>query len=323
MRKMIKNVVVISLGFLGDTLLVEPMCRNIKQNFPDVNLIFIVNKAFKDIPMGFDSVDKVYVYDKKEKHKGILGCLTFLKDFKEKNIDYTIITHPHERSLFLAKIIKSKNIISLPIKKSFFNFLINKKRKFVEKEIKNTYKANFNNKYLEPLCEYFDFNAVYNRVDIDYEKIMSRFNLPEEYIVLSPCSKDLIRDWDYKNVKDFISNCGKTVVLVGTEKAKIIAQKLIEENIDFIDLTLKTTIVELGVVLKKAQVSVSVDTGTLHLSYAQGIKTIGIFFNKDKILPWTPQNLDNLKIILGERQGTKKNFVSIKDVLAEEVIREI
>jgi len=40
------NIVVISLGFLGDTLLVEPLCRNIKNIYP--NLLEARGKNFEN-----------------------------------------------------------------------------------------------------------------------------------------------------------------------------------------------------------------------------------------------------------------------------------
>ena len=322
MKKEIKNIVVISLGFLGDTLLVEPMCRNIKESFPNSNLIFIVSELFKDIPLGFDSVDKIYGFDKKKKHKGFLGYFNFLKEFKEKEIDYAIITHPHERSLILAKLLGAKNIISLPIKKSFLNIFINKKRKYNNNELRTTYKADYNNGYLNNLCEYKHFPVLYN-LSFDDEVSLSKFDLPQDYIVLSPTSKDLIKDWDYKNVKEFILKCDKQVVLVGTEKANIIANELKKENIEFYDLTLKTDIKELSLIIKKAQNCVSVDTGTLHLSYSQNVKTIGLFFNEQMSVEWAPHNLSNLKVIKGERRGEKNKFETVKDISAVEVLEEI
>ena len=102
--------VIIALGHLGDTILVEPLCRNIKYNFPKSKIIFIVNETFKDIPLGFEHIDEIIGYDKKKRHKGLFGFLKFITDFSFKNIDYAIITHPHERSIFIAKAIGAKNI---------------------------------------------------------------------------------------------------------------------------------------------------------------------------------------------------------------------
>lgn len=311
------------MGYLGDTLLVEAMCRNIKQNILNSNILFFVNEPFKEIPLGFESVDKIYSYDKKKKHKGITGYIKFLKAINEKNIDYAIITHPHERSILLAKIIGAKKIISLPIKRSFFNVFVNQKRKYYEEESETIYRADYNNKYLNGICEYKNIPICYKRLDINEKEILDKFKLYNPYIVLSPTSKDLIKDWDYDNIKNFILKSERDVVLVGTNKAKEIAEQLKAESIKFIDLSLRTTITELAAVIKNSQYCVSVDTGTFHLSYAQNVNTIGLFFSKEKLKKWSPSNLKNITILLGERCGDKRNFVSKKDIKAEEVLQKI
>lgn len=323
MKEKIKNIVVISLGFLGDTILVEPMCRNIKENFPDTNLIFITNEIFKDIPYGFESVDKIYSFDKKKKHKGFCGYFKFLKDFKEEKIDYAIITHPHERSIILAKILRAKNIISLPAKNSPLNIFINKKRKFDNNELRTTYKADYNNGYLNKLCTYKNYNVNYTYCFSNNTNVISKYDLPAEYIVLSPTSKDLIKDWDYENIKEFILNCKKSVVLVGTDKANDIAQKLIKENIKFYDLSLKTSIKDLSLIIKNAKLCVSVDTGTLHLSYAQKVKTIGLFFNEKMVVEWTPNNLDFVRVIVGQKEYKDKELICLKNINYKDVIKEM
>jgi len=322
-----KNIVVIGLGYLGDTILTEPLCRNIKNNLPDYRLIFIANKSFEDIPCGFESVDEVYGYDKMQENKGLIGILRFVKIFKYRNkVDFAIITHPHERSVLLAKIIGSRKIISLPPKRKLFNlnFLINRKVNYEEDEIRNTYKADYNLKYLEGLCKYERFPVKYKRYDIDYAKIISKFKLPETYIVLSPASKNKIKDWNFQDVKEFISLCPQCVVLVGGGcKTHNLSSELRGSALDYIDLTGKTTISELGAVIKCAKACVSVDTGTFHFSYAQEILTIGLFYNKQYREEWSPKNLSYVKTILGERHFKRDNkeIVETKNISAKDVVK--
>lgn len=104
---------VVALGYLGDTVVIEPLCRNIKINFPNSKIIAIISKPFAEVALGFESVDEVYEF---EKHKK--GFFKFIKDILElkkkikAKIDYTIITHPHERSAILAKFVGGGNIFA-------------------------------------------------------------------------------------------------------------------------------------------------------------------------------------------------------------------
>ncbi len=323
-HKEAKTFAIIALGFLGDTILVEPLCQNIRNNYPNSKIVFIANDLFKETALGFESINEVFGYEKRIKHKGLMGLIRFSKEFPYKNkIDYAIITHPHERSILLAKIIGAKNIISLPSKNKFFNLFFNPKNNYIEEENKNTYKADYNLKCVESLFKPQNMNAKYIRKDIDYNKIKEKFNLPDNYVALSPTSKEIIKDWDYRNIKEFIEKSPLPVVLIGTKKANEIAKKLKEENITFIDLTNKTTITELGAVIKMADTCVSVDTGTFHFSYVQGVKTIGLFFNDEKIKEWVPMNLDFVKILKGKKLEENNEIVCIQDITADNVLKEI
>ena len=317
------NIAVISLGFLGDTLMAEPLCANIRKHFPDSKIIYIVNKVFEDIPKGFESVDEIFPFDKKDKHKGFTGYIRFAKEFPYRNkIDYCIITHEHERSLIVAKFIGAKKIISKPIKNSPLNMFINMKRPVVQSEADNTYRADYFSDFLLPLFTPEHLPICYSRDEIDDNLILDKFDLPKKYIVLSPTSKDLIKDWDYENVKRFIENSPLPVVLVGTDKAFELSKKLNYDGMKYINLARQTTITELGVIIKHSAVSVSMDTGTFHFSYSQGVKTIGIFFNKDFMRIWAPKNLKNVAILIGEKKFQNGEVKCIKNIEADEVVAQ-
>ena len=169
MEKQNKIFAIISLGFLGDTILTEPIYKNLRKKYNDCKIITITNKLFEEVPLGFEDNDEIFAYDKNNIHKGLKGYYKFRKEFKYTNkIDYAIITHPHERSVILAKFIGAKNIISLD-KCGIFNFFINKKIKYIEDEIRKTYKAEYNLNYLKHICDEIKYKEVtYKRNDINY-----------------------------------------------------------------------------------------------------------------------------------------------------------
>lgn len=314
---------VVALGYLGDTVLIEPLCHNIRNNFPNSKIIAIISKPFAEVALGFESVDEVYEF---EKHKK--GFFKFIKDIlklKEKiktKIDYTIITHPHERSAILAKLVNGREIISLN-KCGIFNIFVNKKVKWIKDEIDNTYRGDYNLKYLTSICKTEEMPVQYKRPDINYEAVSQKFNLPNKYVVLSPNSKRVAKDWDYQNIKEFIKNNPLPTVLVGTAMTAKIAKDLEEENINFINLTNKTTISELGAVIKMSDCCVSVDTGTFHLSYAQQVNTIGLFFEENYTKKWSPKNLKHVKLLIGEKQEIDNKVICKKDITANDVLKEM
>ena len=52
----------------------------------------------------------------------------------------------------------------------------------------------------------------------------------------------------------------------------------------------KTTILELGAVLKDAKALICGDTGTLHYACAIGIPTVAIYYEQDHVARWAPNS---------------------------------
>ena len=114
---MIKNepkiFLVINLSYLGDVLVTNALCQNIKLNYPDSKVVFMVNKPFYEAALNQECVDDVIYYDKKNEHKGILGFFKFLFNCPYKNkIDTTIILYANDRGIVLSYLLGSKIRIS-------------------------------------------------------------------------------------------------------------------------------------------------------------------------------------------------------------------
>ena len=67
---------------------------------------------------------------------------------------------------------------------------------------------------------------------------------------------------------------------------------------------------------------ISVDTGTFHLSYAQNVKTIGLFFNKRMEREWVPKSTD-ITILEGKKYINNKQIVCEKNIKAQDVLKEL
>lgn len=328
----LKNFAIISLGGLGDTLLNSALCQDIKKNYPNSKIIFIASKVFFDIAQGLEGVDEAFYFDKKSEHKGLLGGFKFAKKFPYKGkIDCAIITHAQERSILLAKAIGAKIRIAIP-KKGLnpVNLIITHKVNYIEEQIRTTYKADYNSDYLKLIGAKSRLSEVKFNVPNKYDEIIKTKLVQNgwdgitPYTVISPTSKDEYRDWDVENIAKFIellNGQNIPVVFVGTEKSAKMALEIKGNypNLNFIDLINKTTIFELAALLKMAKTTVSVDTGTMHLSYAVNTHTICLFFKESMIAEWGPMNKANCKILLGNKYLNTNEIVIEKNIEAEEV----
>ncbi|MDD3594118.1 MAG: glycosyltransferase family 9 protein [Candidatus Gastranaerophilales bacterium] len=302
-----KVFTVINLGWLGDTLLSSVLCQDIKLNYPDSKVIFIASKPFEEVAKGMHGVDEVFVYDKKQEHKGLLGPWKFAKKFPYKNKVYaSFIVHAHERSLLLSLATGSKIRVCAPLKNSPLNLFITHKFNYTQEQIRNTYKANFNASYLSLLTGKppqskmgFSYPPEYDEYA---KKILADFNPENAKIIgLCPLAKDEYRSLSVDFAAEFLTLCSQNsikIMLVGTGKAGDFAKALREKtDIEFLDMTNKTTIFELSSLINNTDVFLSADTGPMHLSYSMGHKTVCLFFNKLMIEEWGPKNFANAVIM--------------------------
>lgn len=108
------------------------------------------------------------------------------------------------------------------------------------------------------------------------------FTLPDNYLVLFTGSRSKKRIWPTKNFVEIANYCQKkfgwTIVLCGGEADKYYANLFSKSfSGSVIDLCGNTKLTELLSILCKANLLVTVDTGSVHLAAAIGCKTIGIF----------------------------------------------
>lgn len=292
-----KNILVFNTACFGDVLLCNSLVQNIRKVFPDSNIIFVVNKPFVDVAKYQKDVDEVIIFDKKDKHKGILGILKFIKEFKYKNdIFASFITYKNMRNFLIAKLIKSKFIINP------FEFEKNEKV-----QIRH-------NKMLQVLTnkKIVNYPIAFEIPENIKNTTKNKFDLPEKYITLCTISKNPLKDMPLDTAINIIKNLkGYKVVLVGAgELSKKYAMDLRNANCDFIDLIDKTTIPELADVINSSYALISVDTGTMHLGCALQKETVAVFYEKISIKNWAPDsNLYN-SYLINENQ-TAENILNV------------
>lgn len=106
--------------------------------------------------------------------------------------------------------------------------------------------------------------------------------LPEKYVVLFPGSRSASRIWPtshFISVASYLFKTqGYTMVVCGSAGDRIYTDAFCKEyTYPFIDLTGKTSLVDMLSILHRATLLLSVDTGSVHLAAAVGCPVIGVF----------------------------------------------
>ena len=287
-----KLFLVFNTASFGDVLLCNALCQNIKLFYPNSRVVFIVNKPYYEAAKFQKDVDEVVVIDKNKEHKGLLGLIKFIINFKYKNAFCAFITYKTERNYLVALLTRCKHII-------LENPNDNGSKK--QKQHSNLLKS-FTGKEIEDLPIICNFP----------EKIPDKFSkiiLPKDkYIAFSPLTRSITKDIPLETSAELIekfNSAGYKVIFFGCgQKAGEYSAKL--NCSDFINLTGKTTITELGTILLHCKALITADTGTMHLGNALNIPVTAVFYRPADA--WAPDPELYKSVTIDKEQNAENIF---------------
>lgn len=301
-----KTFLVINLSCFGDVLLTNSLCQNLKISYPNSKVIFCVDKPFEEVAKYQKDVDEVMVFDKRGKDKGIINLVKYAFRSKYRNkIDASFVIYGNTRALMLSKLLGAKNIVAGSCKKTWLintpqpNFLnVNQQRSndLLSEVITNTESKKLPMRFLIDNSEnYVAENYNENNIAVCFEANNEAKDMPMDIAV------DIIQR---------LNEDGKTVYYLGSGvSASDYANNLRANDCNFIDMSNKTTINELGKVLKSCKGLISIDTGVMHMACAVDVPVVGVFFSTS-IDIWAP-----------DKELYKSDVIS-KDVTAENIINK-
>lgn len=316
-----KTIAIINLGYVGDVINASPVCTEIKKHYPNSKIIFITNPTSMETARCLPHVDDVFGFDRYYDHKGVKIFNFAFQVRKQYQIDAVFILTDNFRSALLAFLMGAKKRIGRACDGR--DIFITHKIPFTQEE--QELKVHVTEQYmrvLKPIINYtqdYELDFKYSENDILYiDKLLSEHNLENKQLLgFCPATGSQFKNWDLKNAAEFIQQINKEgaykIVIIGTEANKIFAEKLREIGInDFIDFSCKTTIPQLGALISKFKLFVSIDTGPMHLAFALKIPTIAMFFQPN-YLKWGPSDTKKQRLIF----NSNNSAISAKMVIKE------
>ena len=296
------NFLVINTSFFGDTLLTGPLCQNIKLVCPEANVIFIVNKPFYEAAKYMKGVDEVLAYDKKGRHKSLLGAWRFYRENRQKlqgKIAASFVIYGNERGIILSKLFGAAKVYA--DNNGCIRYLLDngkiKYGPYTKAQDKHslllscyTHKsvAELPMSYKPPLA------ACAKAVELLESK---GIQTETDFVAICTTTKKVEKDMKIDEgvrLLDGLRKLGKVPVLVGAGAVALAYAKALKGKVaePFVDLTNKTSLAELGAVLQRASSLVSVDTGTLHLGLAVGTPVVAVFYlnSAEHLATWAPKD---------------------------------
>ena len=285
------RILVVSVNWLGDAILMTPALKALKQKFPSsyigIMCVKRVSGVFEDNPY----IDEVIIFDEKTSHKDVWTKISFVKLLKKKKFDTAFFVHRSFTKAFVCFLSGIKNRIGY---KRFKNvFIVNKRIMPLDASIKRQdyYLNLFEKMGIVIESRYPEFFVPNEK----YEKVSSQLKqMPEQYdyvVGINPSANWKLKRWPqscFAQLCDLlIKNLNCVIIFIGAEKDNYIVEsvrgRMNENSYNFCG---KTDLKDLGALIKHMDLFISNDSGPAHLSASLGINTLAIFGpTSDKITP--------------------------------------
>lgn len=286
----VKKLLVVRVDEIGDFMLWRPFFTELLDCFPGYEYHFCGNQSWKTLFNNFDVTPVTFSYwmDKTRFKKDMTYRYQFLRHIHRQG--YTAVVNP----TFSRDKRYDDSVVRAAKAKDTWGMVANKEavRGYEYGYDRHLYNHLFDHPerplfefYRNKLFSGFLRGAASNVGDtkLDLERLPALdIVLPEKYVVVFPGSRSAARIWPTENfvrVAGFLyEHHGLTAVVCGTNADAAYTEAFCAVyHYPALDLTGKTSLVQMLTVLKNADCLLSVDTGSVHLAAAVGCPVFGIF----------------------------------------------
>jgi len=280
-----KRILVITLRYLGDTLLVTPLISSLKAAYPDAAIDVLLSAANMGIFEGNPEVSQLVPMPDKSDKIGYLRLLWRLF----RRYDLAIATQAGDRPVLCAVIAGKMRLGFVPENAGRHSW----KRRLLDRYLE--FGDHHTHAVLENLrfCELLQITPSYA---LTPPTAVAEWPLSatEKYAVLHLMPQWRYKQWgaaDWIQVGRFIHNQGYTLILTGSSQAdELAAIAKIQQELPGSTLNLagRLSLAQLTGIIKKSALFVGPDTGITHLAAAVGVPVFALFGPTDpkKWGPW-------------------------------------
>jgi len=306
--KIVKKILIMKFRNIGDVLIVTPLIKNLKLNYPDAIIDIAVNSGTQEMITLNPNVNDVIIYDRaKIKGLGFTGRIwaeiKFALDIRNKKYDMVINTTKGDRGAQLALASGAKTKIGYEggkniLTKNVFTHILppQELRHTLEMDLDSLRVLNLPIK--EKKVEIFYSSSDEEIVD----KLLIKNNVKQKkFIHIHAVSRWMFKCISDKTMAELIDYCkndlNKEIVLTAAPVKHELDRlesilKLCESKP--INLAGKLSLKQTAVLNKKSFCFIGVDTAIMHISAANNIPVLA-FFGPSGACHWGPWDNDEMQ----------------------------
>jgi len=278
-----KNILVVNVNWLGDTIFSSPVFRALKEQYPQAKISCLAVPRVREILEGVSYIDEIIEYDERGKHRGLLAKVYLIKRLRQKDFDIAFLLH---RSMTRALLIYCAGI---PLRvgydtKGRGRLLTHKVVVREDLRHRSDYYLNVIESFGVPVNDRTSRLEIVDKERNEIEKILvdNGINGKQEYLLVNPGGNWDLKKWPIKRfailVDYLIKEMKSQVIITGSTKDIALVKELTSQlQTQPIILVGQTNLKHLAALMKRARVVISADSGPLHIANSVGSKIVGIF----------------------------------------------
>ncbi len=275
--KEFRKILIIRLSSLGDIILTTPLIRSLKNQYPQLQIDFLIRPQYKDVLINNPYINNIIYYESDNVEKKLLE-----RKLSEHNHELVIDLQNNFRSAAI-----SSNLKVLKVKfnkKTFEKFLL---VKFKINKLRNSKQIPI--RYAETIN---GFQLDDKGLDLFTNKNSSAvLNSEEKYIGFCPGSRHFTKMWPeeyYIQLGNLLKIHGYKIVLLGGSNDNQVCTKISKSIPYSINLCNDDDILQTAADMKKCEAVVCNDSGLMHAACAVKIPVLAFFGSTVKEFGFSP-----------------------------------
>lgn len=287
-----KNILVISLRKIGDTIIATSGVYLLKKAFPKAKITMLVKPLTQQIVQNNPIIDEVLIYD--YKHQGAFSeMLQIANKLRAHKYDLCIVLDNKPRSAmiaWMAGIHKRVGFENITFRNIYLNLFYTDIIK-IDYDSSHTLQVKNHEIFINRFTGRNDVAKMVmsdiseqskGKLDDIFSKLVKETNCDLK-IALCIRSGCLTKDWSLEKFKEVVKCLSDTYnavfYIVGPQSDVTIVEEFIGDSgaVPIYNLCGKTTLPELAYVLKKSDFFLSVDTGSAHIAASVDTPMVVVF----------------------------------------------
>jgi heptosyltransferase-1 len=271
------NILIVKLSAIGDVIHALPVAHALKTGFPGCKITWIVEKPAMELVQANAYIDEVILFDKPrcKTWNGLRQYATgFISDLRSHKFDLSIDLQGLFKSAIISRLSGVTNRLVYCNARELSDWMgkkvcgPNQRGHIVEQYLDVV-------RYLGVQVGEAEFGlSISDEIAAQAAAIaaQAQLDLEQDYIVLAPGANWPNKRWPTKHfarLADQLFNEGIIPVLIGGPGDSILAQDITKQSANpSVDLTGKTSLLELAYLIRNSKLIIGGDTGPVHLAVA-------------------------------------------------------